>query len=96
MKGQIIRIPVDNLETANIKQKTSGSKNARKTAGSVKIYKVKRGDSLFRIAQRFNVPVDKIKEINNLKTNSVQAGRKLKLPCDELGNNEKGKQEARS
>lgn len=96
MKGQIIRIPVDNLETANMKQKTSGSKNARKTTDSVKIYKVKKGDSLFSIAQRFNVPMDKIKEINNLKTNSVQAGRKLKLPCDEVGNNEKGKQEVRS
>lgn len=96
MRGQIIRIPVDSLEIANIKQKTSGSKNARKTAGSVKIYKVKKGDSLFSIAQRFNVPMDKIKEINNLKTNSVQAGRKLKLPCDEVGNNEKGKQEVHS
>lgn len=92
-KGQVIRIPVDSLETVNTKQKPSGSKNARKTASSVKIYKVKKGDSLFSIAQRFNVSVDKIKEINNLKTNSVQAGRKLKLPCDEVGNNENGKQE---
>ncbi|MCK7477708.1 MAG: transglycosylase SLT domain-containing protein [Candidatus Moduliflexus flocculans] len=93
VKGQIVRIPVDHVETANMKQKPSGSKNARKTASSVKIYKVKQGDSLLSIAQRFNVPVAKIKEINNLKTNSIQAGRKLKLPCDEVGNNENGKQE---
>ena len=93
VKGQIIRIPVDHAETANMKQKSSGSKNARKTASSVKIYKVKQGDSLLSIAQRFNVPVAKIKEINNLKTNSIQAGRKLKLPCDEVGNNGNGKQE---
>lgn len=93
MKGQIIRIPVDSLETANMKQKPSGSKDARKTASSVKIYRVKQGDSLLSIAQRFNVPVAKIKEINNLKTNSIQAGRKLKVPCDEVGNNENGKQD---
>ena len=93
VKGQIVRIPVDHVETANMKQKSSGSKNARKTASSVKIYKVKQGDSLLSIAQRFNVPIAKIKEINNLKTNSIQAGWKLKLPCDEVGNNGNGKQE---
>jgi membrane-bound lytic murein transglycosylase D len=93
VKGQIVRIPVDHVETANMKQKPSGSKNARKTASSVKIYKVKQGDSLLSIAQRFNVPIAKIKEINNLKTNSIQTGRKLKLPCDEVGNNGNGKQE---
>ena len=48
---------------------------------------------MLSIAQRFNVPIAKIKEINNLKTNSIQAGWKLKLPCDEVGNNENGKQE---
>lgn len=95
-KGQIIRIPVNRVETAYAKQKPSGSKKnitARKAAGSIQTYKVKRGDSLLSIAKRFNVPVVKLKQINNLKTNDIQADRILKIPCDETGNNSGEKQE---
>ena len=94
-KGQIIRIPINRVETAYIKQKPPDSKNStsRKKAVSIQTYKVKRGDSLLSIAKRFNVPVVKLKEINNLKTNSIQAGRLLKLPGDEIGDNSAGKQE---
>ena len=81
-KGQIIRIPVNRAETAYMKQKPSGSKNiiARKTAGSIQTYKVKRGDSLLSIAKRFNISVIKLKQINNLKTNAIQADWTLKIP----------------
>ena len=94
MKDQIIQIPVNRVETAHMEQKPSGSKNtaARKTAGSIQTYKVKRGDSLLSIAKRFNVPVVKLKQINNLKTNAIQTGRTLKIPCDETGNNSGEKQ----
>ena len=94
-KGQIIRIPVNRVETAYLKQKPSGSKNitARKTAGSIQTYKVKRGDSLLSIAKRFNVPVVKLKQINNLKTNAIQTDWTLKIPCDETGKNSGEKQE---
>lgn len=94
-KGQIIRIPVNHVETAYMKQKPSGSKNitTHKTAGSIQTYKVKKGDSLFSIAKRFNVPVVKLKQINNLKTNDIQADRTLKIPYDETGNNSGEKQE---
>ena len=94
-KDQIIRIPVNRVETAYVKQKPSGIKNisARTTAGSIQTYKVKRGDSLFSIAKRFNVPVAKLKQINNLKTDAIQTDRTLKIPSNEMGNNSGEKQE---
>ena len=81
-KGQMIRIPVHRLEIAGTKQKSSTNKNSavRNTNGTVQTYKVQSGDSLFGVAKRFNVPVAKIKEINKLKSNAIQAGRTLKIP----------------
>ncbi|MEN6468918.1 MAG: LysM peptidoglycan-binding domain-containing protein [Smithella sp.] len=93
-KGRIIRIPIDGVETASMRQKTTGGKNiaARKTAGSHQTYKVKKGDSLLGIANKFHVPVAKLKKMNNLKTNSIQAGRILKISHNEVGDNRDGQQ----
>jgi membrane-bound lytic murein transglycosylase D len=95
-KGQIIRIPINRAETASMKQKPAVNRNqitAHNTAGSPQTYKVKPGDSLGSIAKRFNISVAKLKEINNLKTNTIQAGRILKLPYDEAVNSGDEKKE---
>jgi membrane-bound lytic murein transglycosylase D len=81
-KGQVIRIPVYRSNAIAQKQKSSGTK---KTAASDQTYKVKPGDSLLGIAKRFNVNVIKLKEVNHLKNNVIQAGRILKLPAEEMG-----------
>lgn len=87
LKGRIIRIPVSRVETAGVSSKPSP---ARKSAAStaVKTYKVKRGDSLLGIARKFNIPVARLKEVNRLKGNSIQAGRVLKIPRDEAKRSE--------
>jgi len=93
-KGRIIRIPMDSIETATVKQKPAGVKNiaAQKTDGAPQTYKVKKGDSLLSIANKFHVSVVKLKKMNNLKTNSIQAGRKIKISYDEVGDNSDGQQ----
>ncbi|MBP7342198.1 MAG: LysM peptidoglycan-binding domain-containing protein, partial [Syntrophaceae bacterium] len=48
----------------------------------------KRGDSLLGIARKFNIPVARLKEVNRLKGNSIQAGRVLKIPRDEAKRSE--------
>ncbi len=40
-------------------------------------YKVKRGDTLFKIAQLFNTTVDKIKSWNRLRGSSITPGTRL-------------------
>lgn len=74
-----VRIPINSVETAAVKQKTSGGKNAS-SAGSAKKYKVKKGDTLFGIATRFNVPVAKLRQANQLKNNEIKYGTTLKIP----------------
>ncbi len=52
------------------------------------IYVVQKGDSLWKVAQKFNTTVDKLKEENNLKTNSLSVGQTLKIPITEVSSNE--------
>ena len=42
-------------------------------------YTVRRGDSLYKIAQRYGLTVDKLKQINGLTNDNLQIGTKLKL-----------------
>ena len=43
-------------------------------------YVVKPGDTLYSIAKRYNIHVDKLKEINNLKSNLLKIGEELTIP----------------
>ena len=42
-------------------------------------YRVKRGDTLFGIAQQFDTTVDKIKSLNRLNSNRITPGTRLKI-----------------
>ena len=44
------------------------------------IYTVKKGDSLWTIANRYNTTVEKIKVLNNLTSNLLSIGQQLKIP----------------
>ena len=44
------------------------------------VYVVRNGDSLWSIAKKFNVSVDKLKKINNLNSNLIRVGQKLVIP----------------
>ena len=54
--------------------------NSSNNSGESNYYTVKSGDSLWKIANTFNTTVNKLKEINNLKTDVLQIGQKLLLP----------------
>lgn len=42
-------------------------------------YVVQKGDTLYSLSKRFNTTVEKIKEINNLKDNSLSIGQEIKI-----------------
>ena len=44
---------------------------------SVSTYIVKKGDSLYSIAKKYNTTVDSLKKKNNLKTNNLSIGQKI-------------------
>jgi LysM repeat protein len=51
-----------------------------KKALNYQIYIVNKGDTLYNIANRYNVTVDEIKKINDLKSDLIVIGQELKLP----------------
>ena len=51
------------------------------SAGTVKKYTIKRGDTLSHIAKRHNVSVSDIRRLNGIKNNRIQVGQRITLPA---------------
>lgn len=60
-------------------------KNLNNVSNTNGYYVVKSGDTLYSIAKKYNMTVDKLKDINNLSTNKLSIGQKLYINDD--GNN---------
>jgi membrane-bound lytic murein transglycosylase D len=64
------------------KELNIGNKNIYRTINSKKrtiLYSVKQGDSLFRIADVFNIEISDIRSINELSNNEIKPGQVLKI-----------------
>jgi len=64
------------------KELNIGNKNIYRTINSKKrtiLYSVKQGDSLYRIADIFNIEISDIKKINALTNNEIKPGQVLKI-----------------
>ncbi|MCE5211094.1 MAG: LysM peptidoglycan-binding domain-containing protein [Deltaproteobacteria bacterium] len=77
VQGRRITIPIAKKEYLATDKSTK--KNSKKQVSSSERYKVKKGDTLMMISRRFSVPVNQLKEINNLKTGSIRVGQNLKI-----------------
>ena len=64
------------------KELNIGNKNIYRTINSKKrtiLYSVKQGDSLYRIADIFNIEISDIRNINELSNNEIKPGQVLKI-----------------
>ncbi|WP_075983097.1 C40 family peptidase [Bacillus massilinigeriensis] len=71
LKSDVIRI--------NQKLTVTKPTSASKTAAKVKTYKVKKGDSLSKIAAKYKVTVTQLKSWNKLKSDVIKVGQTLKV-----------------
>ena len=72
--GQRLRVPTrygSSYSTTQTRQLTKDGDNL--------VYTVKRGDTLYHIAQSFTTSVQEIQRRNNLKSNTLQVGQKLTI-----------------
>ncbi|MFV0249053.1 MAG: glucosaminidase domain-containing protein [Tenacibaculum sp.] len=66
-------VAYDNLNLNN-----NNYKNTQKI--TTNYYLVKKGDTLYAIAKKYQVSIDQLKIINNLKSNYIQIGQELQIP----------------
>jgi LysM repeat protein len=78
--GQKIEIPAAAMAANTASGATPGA-TADAAPGDDAVYVVKSGDMLMKIAKRHGTSVKKIMAMNDLKTTSIRAGQKLKLPA---------------
>jgi membrane-bound lytic murein transglycosylase D len=74
--GKTIKIYGESDNTTALGDKSS------KTSANLNHYKVKKGDSIGKIAEIYKVPVADIRKWNNLSSNTIYAGRVLKIYSD--------------
>lgn len=82
MPNQKINIPAPT--------RTASQAEAAQLPPGMHLYQVKRGDNLSRIARHFNVKVKAIREANNLHSDRIMAGQKLKIPAPGGGSSAAG------
>ncbi len=71
--GMKLEIPTKNTKTV-----AKGKETKNKNSTSETIYHtVKKGENLFRIAQKYNLSVEELKRLNNLSSNKISKGQKL-------------------
>jgi LysM repeat protein len=81
--GQKLVIWVKKKATLATISRTPNNLNGGPTAKRNSVhYRVRRGDSLSRIATRFNVTVADLKKWNSLPSKYLQPGQKIKLYVD--------------
>jgi membrane-bound lytic murein transglycosylase D len=80
--GPELRRPYGTGAAVSPSPSISPSKSA--TVVTVRVYKIKKGDTLSQIAERFGTTVDKILEANpTIDINSLSVGLKVKIPPPE-------------
>lgn len=68
--GNILTIPTGESNVSEVETPGVGGIN----------YVVQKGDNLYSIANKYGVTIDQIKDINNLKSNTLQIGQVLLIP----------------
>ena len=75
---------LNNLNDNNIKAKDILKVSSNNDANPLEciVYTVKKGDTLYNIAKKYNTTVEEIKRYNNLQTNLLNIGDRIVIPCN--------------
>ncbi len=73
------KTPIKTTSVRTTSKTGSGPKKAQ-SQPKMLIYQVKSGDALSRLAKKHGVSMAELRRINNLKSDNIQIGQKLKIP----------------
>lgn len=84
--ARFLRIPARNMPvqttvTREIQPSNIAMNRSIAVMGNHRIYVVQDGDSLWKIARRFKIDTEKLKEYNKLKSDFLKPGSTLKIPA---------------
>jgi len=79
--GQKVQIPAASVALSTTAKEAAPGATAEGAAADGSLYVVKSGDMLLKIAKAHGTTVKKIMAMNDLKSTSIRAGQKLKLPA---------------
>lgn len=68
-----------NRRTVSVASTSRSSKSSSTASGDVTYYRIKNGDTLGGIAERYGVSVKRLREWNGLRNNNIRAGKTLKI-----------------
>jgi LysM repeat protein len=74
--GQKVKIP----SVSSTPAEAAGNVHMANTTNADKVYTVKSGDVLYKIAKLHDVSLKALRTANNLKTDQIKVGQKLKIP----------------
>jgi LysM repeat protein len=77
--GQKLKIYRSGAPMAQVKSGGSKSGSGGGSQGTVKTHTVKKGETLSSISRKYGCTVNDLKKWNNLKSNTVKVGQKLKI-----------------
>ena len=79
--GKKLQIPAGTADLAATSSSTTSATTSDATAADGSLYVVKAGDNLAKIAKNHGTNYKKIMAMNDLKSTSIRAGQKLKMPA---------------
>jgi membrane-bound lytic murein transglycosylase D len=83
--GQNLVVYVDKNAADSIKTRTAETSSpataptSSGTSGTVKYHTVKSGETLWAIAKKYGVSIDEIKRLNNMRSDTISVGQRLKI-----------------
>ena len=78
--GQILKIRLPEGSTITVEECFGPDYTPPINTTPTITYKVVKGDSLYKIANKYNTSIEQIKKINNLTSNNLSIGQILKIP----------------
>lgn len=71
--------PQNDFDTSNIFTPPSVEKPITSTTETTQYHTVAKGDTLWNISQRYNTSVDEVKRLNNLNSDGIKLGQRLRI-----------------